>query len=175
MSEEEKYLSPEAYLPHRAPMNLIDRVVAISGRTVVCETKASQEGKLHLFRKENGAFSIMLVIELMAQTVGVWAGDKRLKTDNASKPEGEQDAELGLLLSARNLKINAPEIPDGALLRTTMNLLIDESRLTSFEGNVSIGDTVIASGRLNVFQPTKNELKALFPRKEDKETKGETA
>ena len=168
--EEEKYLSPEAYLPHRAPMNLIDRVIAISGRTVVCETKASRDGKLRLFRREDGSFNVTLLIELMAQTVGVWAGDKRLATNNASKPEGEQDAELGLLLSARNLKVAVSEIPEGSLLTTTMRLLIDESRLTSFEGNVSIGEKVIATGRLNVFQPTKDELKALFPKvQENKE------
>ncbi len=165
--EEEKYLTPEAYLPHRAPMNLIDRVVRISGGTVVCETRATPEGKLSLFRKENGSFTSTLLIELMAQTVGVWAGERRLATDNAAKPAGEQDAELGLLLSARNLKIKVSEIEADSLLTTTMNLLIDESRLTSFEGSVSIGEKVIATGRLNVFQPTKDELKALFPKKHE--------
>ncbi len=157
------YLAPEIYIPHRAPMNLIDRVIEITDKSVTCETKAIQGGKLQLFEKENGAFDAAVVIELMAQTVGVWAGVKRLNSNQESKPEGERDAELGLLLSARSLKIAIDEIPSGSTLTMTMNLLIDESRLTSFEGTVAIGENTVASGRLNVFQPTNDELKTLFP------------
>ncbi len=157
------YLAPEIYIPHRAPMNLIDRVIEITDKSVTCETKAIQGGKLQLFEKENGAFDAAVVIELMAQTVGVWAGVKRLNSNQESKPEGERDAELGLLLSARSLKIAIDEIPSGSTLTMTMNLLIDESRLTSFEGTVAIGENIVASGRLNVFQPTNDELKTLFP------------
>ncbi len=157
------YLAPEIYIPHRAPMNLIDRVIEITDKSVTCETKAIHGGKLQLFEKENGAFDAAVVIELMAQTVGVWAGVKRLNSNQESKPEGERDAELGLLLSARSLKIAIDEIPSGSTLTMTMNLLIDESRLTSFEGGVAISENIVASGRLNVFQPTNDELKTLFP------------
>lgn len=157
------YLAPEIYIPHRAPMNLIDRVTEITEKSVTCETKAVKGGKLKLFEKENGAFDAAVVIELMAQTVGVWAGDKRIHSDQKTKPLGEQDAELGLLLSARNLKITVDEIPAGSVLTMAMSLLIDESRLTSFEGTVAIGENIIATGRLNVFQPTNDELKTLFP------------
>lgn len=157
------YLEPEAYIPHRAPMNLIDRVTEITEKSVTCETVAKKGGRLALFEKENGAFDAAVVIELMAQTVGVWAGDKRINSDQKTKPLGEQDAELGLLLSARNLKIAIDEIPADSTLTMSMKLLIDESRLTSFEGTVAIGENIVATGRLNVFQPTNDELKTLFP------------
>ncbi len=157
------YLEPEAYIPHRAPMNLIDCVIEITEKSVTCETAAKKGGRLALFEKENGAFDAAVVIELMAQTVGVWAGDKRIHSDQKMKPVGEQDAELGLLLSARNLKITIDEIPADSVLTMSMKLLIDESRLTSFEGTVAIGENIVATGRLNVFQPTNDELKTLFP------------
>ena len=160
-----EYLSPEQYLPHRAPMCLIDRVIRIDGKTVVCETKARPGGRLDLFCNADGTYATTPLAELMAQTVGVWAGERRIRLKQSEKPEDEQDAPLGLLLSVRGLKLFVDTIDKDAVLTMTMNLLIDESRLTSFEGNVTMNGTPAALGRLTVFQPTKAELKELFPTK----------
>lgn len=160
-----EYLSPERYLPHRAPMCLIDRVIRIDGKTVVCETKARSGGRLDLFRNADGTYATTPLAELMAQTVGVWAGERRIRLKQSEKPEDEQDAPLGLLLSVRGLKLLVDTIDKDAILTMTMNLLIDESRLTSFEGNVTMNGIPAARGRLTVFQPTKAELKDLFPTK----------
>ncbi len=160
-----EYLSPEQYLPHRAPMCLIDRVVRIDGKTVVCETKASPGGRLDLFCNADGTYATTPFAELMAQTIGVWAGERRIRLKQAEQPEDEQDAPLGLLLSVRGLKLLIDTIAKDAVLTITMSLLIDESRLTSFEGNVTMNGIPAARGRLTVFQPTKAELKELFPTK----------
>ncbi len=160
-----EYLTPEHYLPHRLPMCLIDRVVCIDGKTVVCETKACSGGRLDLFCNPDESFSTTPIVELMAQTVGVWAGERRIRLKQSEKPEDEQDAPLGLLLSVRGLKILVDAIDKDAVLTMTMQLLIDESRLTSFEGTVTMNGIPAARGRLTVFQPTNGDLKDLFPEK----------
>ncbi len=169
-----EYLTPEQYLPHRPPMCLIDRVVRIDGKTVVCETKACLGGRLDLFRNPDESVSTTPIIELMAQTVGVWAGERRIRLKQSERPEDEQDAPLGLLLSVRGLKILVDAIDKDAVLTMTMQLLVDESRLTSFEGTVTMNGIPAARGRLTVFQPTNGELKDLFPAKPTGETPEET-
>ncbi len=161
------YLKPTAYLPHRPPLCLLDEVMAVNDKSVVCRVSNRCDSCLDVFKHSDGSCSTTVLVELMAQTIGVWAGYQRILSNNAKLPTEEQDAEVGLLLSARGLKILTDQIKANAELIITMHLLIDESRLTSFEGNVTMDGKEVAAGRLTVFQPTNQELANLFDSKRE--------
>ena len=102
---------------------------------------------LEPFRRPDGRLPETLCIEMMAQAVGAWAGYWR-QQDKSDKPEDEKDAPIGYLLSARNLKIEVPVIPEGKTFRST--------------GEMKDGDTLIATGRVSVYQPSNKEYRELF-------------
>ena len=68
------YLSPEAYLPHEAPMMLLGSVENVSDDTAVCRVAVNGQSVLAPFLNADGDLPGWYALELMAQTVGVWSG-----------------------------------------------------------------------------------------------------
>ncbi|WP_329803349.1 ApeP family dehydratase, partial [Escherichia coli] len=91
-------------------------------------------------------------LELMAQTVGVWSGWHRHQ-------QGKNSIELGMVLGARELLCAAGILPAGQTLTITVKLLMQDDRFGSFECSINNGT---ATGRINTFQPTAEELTTLF-------------
>lgn len=88
------YLSPGAYLPHDAPMLLLEEVVSVSDDSAVCRVTVSPSGVLAPFLDPDGNLPGWFALELMAQTVGVWSGWHRHQ-------QGKNSIELGMVLGAR--------------------------------------------------------------------------
>ena len=86
----------------------------------------------------------------MAQTVGVWSGWHRHE-------QGKNSIELGMVLGARELLCAAGILPAGQTLTITVKLLMQDDRFGSFECSINDGE---ATGRINTFQPTAEELTA---------------
>lgn len=68
------YLSPGEYLPHDAPMLLLEEVVRVGEDTAVCCVTVASGGVLAPFLDPQGNLPGWFALELMAQTVGVWSG-----------------------------------------------------------------------------------------------------
>lgn len=145
------YLSPGAYLPHDAPMLLLEDVVSVSDDSAVCRVTVSPSGVLAPFLDPT-AISWLVCPELMAQTVGVWSGWHRHQ-------QGKNSIELGMILGARELLCTAGILPAGQTLTITVKLLMQDDRFGSFECSINDGE---ATGRINTFQPTAEELTTLF-------------
>ena len=96
----------------------------------------------------------------MAQTVGVWSGWHR-------QDEGEQQLTLGMVLGARELVCAAGYFPALATLDIHAHLLMRDSRFGSFECTIMIDNTPVATGRVNTFQPSSDELTSLFQQGEN--------
>lgn len=149
------YLTPGHYLPHDAPMILLDSVVNVSDEQAVCRVTVNNAGALAPFLNPAGALPGWFALELMAQTVGVWSGWHRLQ-------RGEQQPALGMVLGARELKCALPEFAPGSVLEVAVSLLMQDDRIGSFDCTICSGGVACASGRVNTFQPTAEELTTLF-------------
>jgi predicted hotdog family 3-hydroxylacyl-ACP dehydratase len=145
------FLLVEAYLPHRAPMLLLDRVIQVCDDNVICEVSINASGALAPFLTPQGELPAWYGVEIMAQTVGVWSGFyARQRGDNEIRP--------GMLLGGRGYRASRATFAVNSTLRVEMRLLMRDDRLGSFEGEIRCGDEILASGRLNTYQPSEQEL-----------------
>lgn len=155
------YASPAAYLSHRPPMLLLSTVLSIEAESVRCETELGEKGPLAPFANDKGEVGTEFFVELMAQTIGVWAGDMNQQHPEATAAENPL-ADIGLLLSVRQAKFMVKAVPATGTLTIDMRKLLQEGQLATFEGEVYHGETLCAQGRITVYQPHQAELDALF-------------
>lgn len=149
------YLPPGDYLPHDAPMLLLEDVISVTEDVAVCRVAVSADSVLAPFLDEKRQLPGWYALELMAQTVGVWSGWHRHQ-------QGQSAISLGMVLGARELVCAAGHFPGDATLTVTVNLLMQDQRFGSFECSINAGNDTLATGRVNTFQPTSEELTTLF-------------
>lgn len=139
-------LPVEAYVPHRGPMLLIDRVLDDDAESVRVEAVVKAGG---LFTTERG-LPAWVGIELMAQTVAAWAGVQRHKAGEPVK--------LGFLIGSRRYEAAQPLFPVGTRLEIEARQeLVAENGLAVFACRILAGGQVVATAHLNVFQPSNVE------------------
>jgi predicted hotdog family 3-hydroxylacyl-ACP dehydratase len=149
------YLPAKAYLPHAAPMVLIEEVIDVGETSAHCRVKVSKSGILSPFLTPTGALPAWFAIELMAQTVGVWSGW-----------HGEQqgaEPKLGMLLGGRGLKCAVAEFAAESLLDIRVEMMLRDEKLANFECAITLADgengqQEIAHARLNTYQPDADEI-----------------
>ncbi|RWR01611.1 3-hydroxy-fatty acyl-ACP dehydratase [[Pantoea] beijingensis] len=149
------YLAPAVYLPHDAPMLLLEQVVSVAENTAHCRVTVNREGVLAPFLDAENNLPGWYALELMAQTVGVWSGWHRHQ-------RGQQSIALGMVLGARELICASGALPAGATLEIKVTLLMQDTRFGSFDCAIYTAEELLASGRVNTFQPTEEELTSLF-------------
>ena len=152
-----KYLLPENYLPHRAPMILIDKVIDVTEDSAVCESYINDTGVLRNFTDSEGNLPSYFTIELISQTVGVWSG-YMAKLHNIDIPP------MGMVLGARDLKYPKDHFKKGSTLRISVRKLMDDGAVASFDGDICADDSASASGRVNLIRVTDDDLERLFKR-----------
>ncbi|NCF06238.1 3-hydroxy-fatty acyl-ACP dehydratase [Kosakonia sp. MH5] len=155
------YLTPGAYLPHDAPMILLAEVIAVEADSAHCRVGVDKNGVLAPFIDAAGNLPGWYALELMAQTIGVWSGWHR-------QQRGAENIALGMVLGARELTCTTGSFPANAVLDIHVRLLMQDERFGSFDCTIQAQAATLASGRVNTFQPTKEELTSLF-------TQGKTA
>lgn len=148
------YDSPAACLPHHAPMILVDRVIAVEEESVHCQVSTHSEGILAPFLNAEGELPAWYGIEMMAQTIGVWSGWH-------ARQAGALTIQPGMLLGGRGWRAEAPAFPADVILDICMHLLMRDDRMGSFEGEIRHGERLLASGRLNTWQPDEQALQQL--------------
>ncbi|MBW9461335.1 3-hydroxy-fatty acyl-ACP dehydratase [Kluyvera sp. EC_51] len=149
------YLSPGEYLPHDAPMLLLENVISVTDETAECRVTVNHTGVLAPFLDPQGQLPGWYALELMAQTVGVWSGWHRRQHAQAA-------ISLGMVLGARELTCAAGAFPAGKTLLVGVQLLMQDDRFGSFECTITADEETLATGRVNTFQPTAEELHSLF-------------
>lgn len=150
------YLPAKDYLPHAAPMVLIEEVIDVGEKSAHCRVKVAKTGVLALFLTPNGALPAWFAIELMAQTVGVWSGWH-------GKQQGGEP-KLGMLLGGRGLKCAVAEFAADSLLDIRVEMMLRDEKLANFECAITLADNEdgqhqeIAHARLNTYQPDADEI-----------------
>ncbi|MCD8339755.1 MAG: hypothetical protein LUC43_06095 [Burkholderiales bacterium] len=155
--------SPEFYVPHRPPILLIESVSNITNNLVVCTTRTGQDSPLAPFSDKNGRIPASFLMEIMAQTVAVWAGQERKVREFQSSIEEESG--IGLLLSVRALKFFVKELQPDLSLKVEMHKQMQDGNVASFEGVVKNGDFVLSSGKITAFSPSISQLQEVFEKK----------
>ena len=149
------YLSPVEYLPHDAPMMLLESVERVTDEGAVCRASVNPQGVLAPFLDASGDLPGWYARELMAQTVGVWSGWHRLHN-------GQSHIALGMVLGARELVCADGRFAAGSTLTISVKLLMQDDRFGSFECAITAEEATLATGRVNTFQPSAEELTLLF-------------
>ena len=137
-----RYLPPGDYLPHDTPMLLLESVENVTDDRAVCSVTVNDRGVLAPFLDADGNLPGWFALELMAQTVGVCA--------------------LGMVLGARELVCDAGHFAAGSTLIITIERLMQDERFGSFECTIHADSVSLATGRVNTFQPSEEELTTLF-------------
>ena len=149
------YLSPTHYLPHDAPMILLGTVESVTDDSAECRVAVNGQSVLAPFLNADGDLPGWFALELMAQTVGVWSGWHR-------QQQGQDHIALGMVLGARELVCADGRFRAGTTLTITVKLLMQDDRFGSFECTMTADNATLASGRVNTFQPSAEELTSLF-------------
>ncbi len=137
---------PAAYLPHRSPMVLLDRVIEIGDQHAYCEVLIHAGSP---FAEEHGVPAIV-GMEYLAQSIGVVAGWQGRR--------GGQGVSLGFLLSVPKYATTRPYFTHGELLRVEVTHVWGDAELMQFEGLIrDAGGNICATAVLNVFRPEDSE------------------
>lgn len=141
------YLKPENYLPHEAPMVMLETVHLAAADQVICSVKVSKEGVLAPFLDSQGNLPAWFGLEIMAQTVGVsggWQAAKLTKSDAAPA--------MGMLLGTQAFKVSSASFKLGTLLTCEAQLLQTNGQLSSYSCSLKDKEQELGSARVNVWQ-----------------------
>ncbi|VEI61668.1 hotdog family protein [Serratia rubidaea] len=147
------YQAAEYYLPHAAPMVLLEQVVSVDEEGACCTVRVSDRGVLAPFLDEQGALPAWYAVELMAQTIGVWSGWH-------GRQSGLPPA-LGMLLGGRAIRCEQPAFAAGSELVVCARQLFRDEKLACFECTLTLNEQQVAHGRLNTYQPDQQEITQL--------------
>lgn len=152
------FLPIHHYLPHRPPMLLLDKLMAVSPDTCHCQVKISQHGVLAPFLTPEHDLPAWFGLEIMAQTIAVWSGWHQ-------RQAGAAEIALGMLLGTRKYQVTQACFRAESTLDIHIQLLARDERIGSFDASVTAQDTHLAHARLTTCQLAPQELRTLIERK----------
>jgi len=133
---------PEAWIPHRGAMRLLDRVLEVGPEHSVAEVDVPFDG---LFVRD-GAVPAWIGVEYMAQAVSAWAGGRARLAGGAPR--------VGLLLGTRRYEARCAGFPAGAQLRVEVRCeLMGDNGLGLFDCCIRMDGEEVASAKISVFDP----------------------
>lgn len=148
------YFPAAHYLPHAAPMVLVERVIQVDDNGAHCRSQVGRCGALAPFLNPDGHLAAWFGIEIIAQTIGVWSGWHGQQQGLPPRP--------GMLLGGRGYRCQRPFFPANSVLDIKVALLMRDEKMGSFDGEIFIDGERYASGRLNTYQPDEFELQKLL-------------
>jgi len=151
------FLPIHNYLPHRAPMLLLDELLAVDEDTCHCRVTVDRRGVLAPFLNAEGALPAWFGLEVMAQAVAVWSGWHQ-------RQAGLHEIALRMLLGSRRFATEQPSFADGSALDVHVTLLARDERIGGFEADIRCAGRILASTRLSTCQLNAQELASLFER-----------
>ena len=132
----------DAWVPHRGAMSLLDAVERCDDLAIVARVRVPAAGPF------NGTDGVpaWVGIEYMAQTVAAWSG--------ARARAGGGSPRIGFLLGSRRYEARVPAFAVGAELRISAQCeLVGENGLGAFDCRITLGERVLATARVSVYEP----------------------
>lgn len=145
MTAERITLTPADLLPHKPPMLLLTSCGTMDGECVTARCTVGNQCRL--FQLPDGRYGTWMLIELMAQTVGIYAGLKNRAVGSAPR--------VGFLLGTRKFTVHAPYIAEGDVIDLSAECIFyaDSGLPSQFDCRAFIAGREIASANLTVYQP----------------------
>jgi predicted hotdog family 3-hydroxylacyl-ACP dehydratase len=134
--------SLEELILHRGPMRLIDEVLEHDPWHIVVAAVVNPSA---WYAEPEGAMPAWVGIELMAQAIGAYSGLE-------ARARGEAP-QVGYLLGTRRYHSTVARFPPGARLLVSAHCTFrDESGLGAFDCELAVGEEVLASASVKVFE-----------------------
>ncbi len=132
----------DAWVPHRGAMSLLDRVERCDDQSIVACVRVPAQG---LFSGPDGV-PAWVGIEYMAQAIAAWSGARARAAGGSPR--------IGFLLGSRRYEARVPAFAAGAELRiAATSELVGENGLGVFDCTITQDGRVLATARLNVYEP----------------------
>lgn len=135
-----------AFLPHRAPMVLLSEVLEITPTGARTRTRIGD--RTQLFEAPDGSVSASVLTELMAQSVGVYAGSQAREAGLPPK--------IGFLLGTRRLTTTVSRLKKGETVDIHVDcvfLSADGTLPSQFSCCAFMDGREIGCANLTVYQP----------------------
>jgi predicted hotdog family 3-hydroxylacyl-ACP dehydratase len=116
----------ESYIPHRSPMRLVEKVVAVDDDEEGIETACTVRDTWP--SANNGLSRTVLLVEVIAQSAGVLMGWRE-------RNEGDGRGQ-GLLVGVRHASTLRPLVPLGTPMHCRVRLTHGVTHYAAFEGRV---------------------------------------
>ena len=143
------------YLPHKPPMLFVKQLCEASEEHVLCETLL--DSAFEPFSPDQKEIPAAIFLEIMAQTVAVWAGWH-------AREEG-RDIQPGLILGCRDFKSGRSFWPLGMRLSIRADKLMEDEGTASFEAeirNASDLKQTLASGTITAKLSNWEQIKSIL-------------
>jgi predicted hotdog family 3-hydroxylacyl-ACP dehydratase len=138
----------EFVVPHEHPMILIDQLLQYDHSKAICQVSINE--KSNFYSQKLKSVPSYVAIEYMAQSIAAFA--------NANNKDQGLSVAIGFLVSSRKFKLMQPAFNLGdKLIITVEQLYIEESGLAAFDCIAELNDSVVATAKINIFQPQNPE------------------
>jgi predicted hotdog family 3-hydroxylacyl-ACP dehydratase len=132
----------ENYIPQRGPARMIDRLVEVDSEHAVVEADVPFQGRM----VRGGLMPAWVGIELMAQAIAVWAGDRSRR---AGRPP-----RVGYLLGSRRYQAFCDGFAAGSTLRVHADCdFVADSGVGIFSCRIEFASQLLARAQVSVFEP----------------------
>ena len=130
-------------LPHRAPMLLLERVLAADDEAIEVEFTVPAAG---WFLDDDGGMPAWLGVELMAQAIAAHVGFEASARGRPPRP--------GVLLGTRVFRAGSARLAAGTRLTITARLALrDESGFAAYDCHIAGPDGAWATATVKAYQP----------------------
>jgi predicted hotdog family 3-hydroxylacyl-ACP dehydratase len=133
-------------VPHRAPMLLLDELIASDDTSATCAVTISGTSMFI----EAGRVPAWVALEYCAQCVAVFAGLQAHKRGDPPR--------LGLLVSAREMTLETDGFSPGDRLIVHVRHEFGEVRVGRFDCTVTRAELPVAKVSLSVYQPEQRDV-----------------
>ncbi len=137
-------------LPQQPPMRLLDAVIEVNHELAHCKTTITKENIF--YHSDAEGIYAWVGMELMAQTAAVFA---------SHQGKGDMPA-MGFLLSVRKFSSDRPIFKLGETLEILAKKIYLEDNIGCFDCTIKLNHQVVATGKLNAFQPDKDHAAAIL-------------
>lgn len=143
----EEYKTKEAIMqivPHSGKMSLLDRVVDYNFEKLEIHAEVDIVPGSMFFDNDIDGIPVWIGFEYMAQSISALSGIY-------GKTQG-QEPKIGFIMSVNNFTANKPVFPANSVAKISVRQTMRMDNIVTFDGNISIGDTVFATAVLNTIE-----------------------
>jgi len=138
----------ESVVPHEHPMILVDELLQYDQNKAICKVTITDQS--NFYDTEMKSVPSYVAIEYMAQSIAAFA--------NANNKDKNIDVAIGFLVSSRKFKMMVSEFTLNTILEISVEqLYLEESGLAAFDCQVEMAGEIVATAKINIFQPKNPE------------------